>query len=443
MERVVIKNQTINNIILFWFSFTGLFNGLFDIILFSTSQKVLIDFIFILLGYCFNYKTIRINFITIAIIIFYNIMTCVFLLYYFNNNHYGIEKLLRNVVLTLFSFFNYFSLFLLFKDKSLNKTSIFFIKLQIFIQFIFYIFYLLFNKTNGLLGRSVVQLYIFQDWGGRFQGTFSEPACLGFWLGCFILIVNILNFRNKNFITLLGIIILYTACKAKFALIAFPIAFILAFTPYYKEKYIPYINVFIITVVIYLIALFFIPITRDFFHLLSSFIDKEGSATYVTRFSFLFASIDNLPFYPLGAGIGTNYEYFQNIYSTFLPIINDSKLETYEILLYKIYPNSLGSKEFLSYLLSNFGLIGFWVYLFYVFKLLENNKKRINKILIFFIFVESIVSCNLFCSNAFFCIIFSIMALNTSTNRGYQNGQNIINWKGYSKTKNRWRNMLL
>ena len=414
MEKIDYKISKIDIFILAWFSFTGMFNGIFDFVLFSTMEKVVIDTLIIMIGYYSKRNKLKVRLQYIVLFSFFITNTFVFLIYFNNHNHYGVILLLKNTILTMLVIFIYFSLFLFYKDSVMDSKIIKLFRIQVIIQLLIFIIYILFNKRNGVLGRTIIQTIVLQDWNARFQGSFSEPACLGFWIGTFILIPFVLKLNERYIFCVIGVVILYFYCKAKFAMLALPIAILLSLVPgsRYKKTILPTVAIF--SVFICVIALFYNIITYNFFHKFSQFIKADGSATYVTRFAFIFSAIDNICFFPIGTGIGSNYEYFQNIYTNYLPIISKINLETWELLLYKNIPSCLGSKETFSYILCNFGFIGLWIYLILCLRILHDNTKKSNRILILFIVIESLISSNIFSSNAFFCVLFSVMALNTS-----------------------------
>lgn len=403
-----------NYFVLFWFTITGLFNGL-CILIVGSSKKILIDTILVM-GLCFVSKKLRkISIKEILFISFYLFVTMVSLVFYFNNNHYGIVKLCKNVVLTTLVFSNFYVMYRFYKDEKFSLPISRLFLLQVLIELALYIFFILYNKKDGILGKTPVQLLVLQDWTGRFQGSFSEPSCLGLWLGIAIFIFFILY---KNFLGyLVGLVFtfaLYNACKAKFAMLALPIALIFSFFSRYsfsKSNSLIFFMLFFVC----MISLFWHSFTGLFFSVIAKLFEKEGSATYVTRFGFLLSSMQNICSYPLGQGFGMNYERFQNLFTDIVPIAKGVNLETWELEGYWLDPNNMGSKETFSLLVTTFGFIGIGLYLSYFKNLLL--KKYVHKFFAFsmiaFCFIESLITGNIMSDSAFFILLFAKMALNT------------------------------
>lgn len=404
-----------NYFVLFWFTITGLFNGL-CIFIIGSSKKILIDTILVM-GLCFiNKKLRKISIKEILFISFYLFVTMISLIFCFNNNHYGIVKLCKNVVLTILVFSNFYVMYRLYQDEKFSLPISRLFLLQVFIELALYIFFILYNKKNGILGKTPIQLLVLQDWTGRFQGSFSEPSCLGLWLGIAIFIFFILykNFLGY-FVGFVFTFALYNACKAKFAMLAFPIVLIfsLIFLRYSFSKNSPLI--FFMLFFVCMISLFWHSFTVLFFSVIAKLFEREGSATYVTRFGFLLSSMQNICNYPLGQGIGMNYESFQNIFTDIVPIAKGVNLETWELESYRLNPNNMGSKDTFSLFATTCGFIGIGLYLFYFKKLLL--KKYVHKFFAFsmiaFCFIESLITGNIMSDSAFFILLFAKMALNT------------------------------
>lgn len=414
-----------NIFLLFWFTLTGMFNGI-SLYFIGSATKSLLDTVFIIVAVCLNKKLRKFSTTEILFITFYLFMTNLSLILYFENNHYGFTKLFRNSIMTIVYFCNFYILYKIFKDKYFTKSISFLFKLQIFIELGLYIYFILYNKKNGLLGKSIVQIFLLQDFTGRFQGSFSEPSCLGLWLGATIFIIFLLYRKfSSYFIVLIFIFALYSSCKAKFALIAFPLSVIASLFLYKFKHFLTYKNEIIqkkfdyhILLIFFFICFFsfyWYQMTASFYHFISKIFEKEGSGTYVTRFGFLLSSIQDICIYPLGHGIGMNYEAFQNVITDIVPIATNAGLDSFELRGYKLNPNNMGSKETFSMLASSFGFLGIYLYLQYFKNLLSNRYVHnfFSFSLIFFIFFESLVTGNVISDSAFFILIFSKMALNT------------------------------
>ena len=207
---------------------------------------------------------------------------------------------------------------------------------------------------------------------------------------------------------------LYFSCGAKFALLAIPLVFILSPIIKYLKKDMNILFIQIIFILITFIALFWENSILYFFSLLKAFLNGETSATYSTRFGFLFSTIDKLPRFPFGQGIGMNYEYYQNLIYDFAPKIEGIGFETWEILGYKTDPVCLGPKDTFSVIGSSFGFLGLFLYFAMYFNLISKKyyHKKIVGMLILFCFIESIISTTVFSSAGFFIFLFARMAIN-------------------------------
>ena len=406
---------TYSYFVLTWFVVTGMFNGLSSIIL-TASQKIFIDTLLIIGLFIFNKRLSKFSLKQILFISFYLFLSFFSLIFYVNNNHYGFEKLLKNVVLTVFVSFNYFVLYKTFYKNTFTTYLYILLGFQIFITLFLAIFFFLYNKNTGYLGHSIVQIVVFQDWEGRFQGTFSEPSFLGVWLGSTIFLLPLLwKSCFSYFISGIFIFILYSFCKAKFALLAFPIA--LGGAVVIKRCVLKSVfkQIWLYFSLICLFSLFFTQFVNIFFSFVCQFFGLDGSATYVTRFGLLFASLQNICFYPLGTGFGFQYETLQNIFTEIIPIADKFNLDTNELLGYRLNPNSMGSKETVSFVTSTAGFLGIFLFISYFKKLLNSryNHTIASTGLILFLFIEFFITSNAIAHPAFFILLFSKIALNT------------------------------
>ena len=406
--------------VLIWFMLTGMFNG---IILYFVGIKIKIAVDTLLCTSLFLLRNKSIKFTTKHVLFFsgFLLLTLLSLVYYSNNSHYGFQKLLNNVILTCVSYVNLFIVFFTFDLHPFTKTIARLFKFQIFLTLIFYVFYILFNKQSGILKHSFIQIFILQDWTGRFQGTFAEPGYLGFWLGS-AAFISLLVFRKRLGypLSILLLFILYTACKAKFALIAVPLALVCSSLPikYFFSKY--HVSLFFRFFCICVFSLFWDSFTQNFFEIISHFIPSDGSSTYVTRFSFLLTSIKDICMFPFGHGFGLNYEVFHPILTDIIPRADSVGLETEELRGYFSNPNNMGSKETFSLFATSCGFIGIAVYFLYFKKLLcfHYHKSFFSVALILFCFVESFFTGNVTGDAYFFMLLFIKMALNSNEIRG-------------------------
>jgi hypothetical protein len=299
------------------------------------------------------------------------------------------------------------------KFDKFKKTLLLFI---ILLEVILFCFYILYNKKNGLLGHSMVQMVIFQDYGsGRFQGSFSEPSYLGMCLGVTALLV-LLIFRSKiRYLTAFVLVfILYYACRAKFAIISLPIAFFVGICCS-KLPRINYIYPYLLLLFIFCIIAFFYKETIDKLYFFISQLEskKESTGTYVTRFAFLFISAKELFHYPLGTGIGLNFEYFREGIKDAIITANRYNLYTSEIEGYLFDSRNFGSKETLSIIISSFGIIGLFFYVkHFLFYLGQKYKNQIIcNVLISFILLQSIFTASILSSVSIVFILYTRMAL--------------------------------
>jgi hypothetical protein len=409
-------SENVFNFILVYLSLTGLFNGVVALFL-STTIKFCIDvfllFVFVMCNLKYN---ITINKAVFYFFCFYIFLTFYFLIFYVNDNSYGFMKLCRNVIINIFYLLFNIILFLYSGEKNINKYRKRLLKFIVLLEMAFFVYFILYNKKDGLLGHSLLQVIIFQDfWGERFQGTFSEPSHLGFCLGvCALLILLVCKSNLKYFISFVLVFILYYACRAKFALFSLPIAFLIGVL-YSKSFKINYVYPYLLLLLLFsFIAIFYMPVIGKFYSLISQLESRRDlTATYVTRFSFLFISIKELFHYPLGEGMGLNYEYFRDGLKEIIVAANKSNLNTYEIKGYLTNPRNFGSKETLSIVISSFGLVGLFFYIKYfiiIFKRKYHGQIICNT-LILFIFLQSIFSTSVTSSVVIVFLLYARMAL--------------------------------
>jgi hypothetical protein len=337
-------------------------------------------------------------------------------MFYVVDNNYGFMKLIKNVILTTFYLIFYIILFIYSEGQILDKFKKNLFVLVVLLEIILFVFYILYNKNDGLLGRSMLQIVIFQDYGeGRFQGSFSEPSYLGMCLGIIALLVLLISeSKIKYLIALVLVFILYYACRAKFALISLPLAF---FAGIFCLK-LPRIN-YIYPCLLLLfgfcfIALFYETIVNKLYYFISQLEgSKVSTGTYVTRFSFLLISIKELFFYPIGMGMGLNFEYFRDGIKESIVVANRYNLYALEIKGYLFDSDNFGSKETLSVVISSFGIVGILFYIkHFLFYLGQKYKNQITcNVLVFFILLQSIFTTNIVSSSSIIFILYAKMAL--------------------------------
>jgi len=395
------------------FSLEMFFNGVYNFFV-SLPVRMLMDLSLLLLMILPD--KIKINYKAVCLMAFSLLLTFLFLLLYYNDNHFGIQNLILNAIAT--GFYVLFFMLLYFKASvyPIGKYVKFILSFFLLVNIVLFGLYLLYNKTNGLLGKTSVQIIIFQDWTGRFQGTFSEPSILGFYLGCMFFIV-MLAYRGKwkYGLALLILYMIYFANQAKFVLIGLPAAvFVTMITSKISiHDHKPFM--FAVICVVCVAALNIDNVMQVFYSGLSDVLgNKEKSGTFVTRFSFIFAAIKNLCKYPLGTGFGMNYEYFYDTIPEIVSIANAHNLDTSEIQGYLTSKRNFGSKETFSFAVSSLGFIGLYLLSKYFCILYNRRYYRafVCKALVLFIFLEIIFSMNMFIGAGMLSIIYSRMAIN-------------------------------
>lgn len=396
--------------VLFYITLIGLFNGV-TLLFLSVPVQLSINIILLFFLICFDRSILIFTYKEILFITFYLFFTILVTLCYFTHNTYGFDKLLKNVILSIINILELYLFYKHFKSKKIIYGYKLIFIFQILIQIVFLLLFIFRKK----LGIPLIRGFILQDWSGRFQGSFSEPSCLGLWLGAMTFCLLMLKkTKIKYCFAIICLYILYSFCKAKFALLAVPLALVISpmrkINLSKKNNY----ELFFCCVIISVVCVFYDSLLKLFFYLISCLFDKEGSATYVTRFLFILSSIQNANLFPIGRGVGLNYEIYQQGLYEVISVANSYDLETWELLGYRNNPNCLGDKSTFSYILSNFGYLGLFVFLTFIKSQIQKHKDNFFAIcLILFLFFESVFSGNMISFSAFPVIIFSKMALNT------------------------------
>lgn len=410
------SRKNLFNFILLYLIISGIFNGVISLFL-STAVKFCIDAFLLVVFVIFNLNLqLKINKTLVLFFSFYFFLTAFYLLFYVNTNSYGFAKLAKNVVLTCFYIIFYITLFVYSENQIIDKFKKYLLVLIVLLEIILFVYYVLYNKNNGLIKRSMIQVVIFQDWTGRFQGSFSEPSYLGMCLGtAALLVLLILKSNIKYLLSSLLIFILYYACQAKFAMLSLPIAFLLGIR-YLKLPKLSYIYLYLILLLAFsYIAIFYEWFMDKLYFLISKIEEnKESTGTYVTRASFLFISIKELFFFPVGTGMGLNFEYFRPGIKEAIVAATKHSLSTLEINGYLLNSDNFGSKETLSIIISSFGIVGLFFYIKYF--LIHLGKRYKNQIicyvLIFFILLQSIFTSSIVSSVSIVFVLYARMVLN-------------------------------
>jgi hypothetical protein len=335
-------------------------------------------------------------------------------LYFVNINHFGINKLLLNVIATFFYIIYSFVLYGKSGNFLLNRILKNIVSMSLFINIILFILYFLYNKKNGLLGKTPIQIIIFQDFQGRFQGSFSEPSILGWYLGCMALVVVLIyKSKLKYIVSLVCLYILYFACQAKFVLIGLPASLLINI--FFSKLAIKDIKplIFFTMIIACFVALFIDNIMAVVYSTIAKYVEYQETGTFVTRFSFLLASFENIGKYPLGSGFGLNFEVFRDNMEKISNIGNHYGLYTEEIMGYLKNSRNFGSKETVSLIISMFGFIGFYILIKHFLSLytFKYNHAFICKSLLVFIFLEIVFSMNIM-GVGLLPVLFGRMSLN-------------------------------
>jgi hypothetical protein len=229
------------------------------------------------------------------------------------------------------------------------------------------------------------------------------------------IVVLVYKSKLKYFVSLLCLFIIYYACKAKFALIAMPSALIVGF--FTRRLIIKDIQPLVIFS-LFILSLFVLNahsiLNYTYFLISKNTTTYLDTATFVTRFCFLFGSVEDMGKYPVGSGFGLNIELFRDNVLTSILLGEKYGLNVSEIRNYLSSSENFGSKETLSFFLSSFGFIGFYIYIkhfLYLFNL-KYQYRYICKTLLLFIFFETFISISIILPIGILPIIYSRMALN-------------------------------
>lgn len=308
--------------------------------------------------------------------------------------NYELDKNMKSIVVNFYNIFFTIFLYIEFGECEFNtKIKRLFI-LQLCIELLSFMFYINTPTTH------------------RFKGTFVEPVVMGFWLGIAIFIL-LLNFRTKikYILVFILIYILYFFCKAKFAMIALPLALVFAFTYKLKKgKYERIILLFIFLFFLLFFSIFIDQITEIFFIQISKRIPLNATNTFTTRFFYFFSALKNTFLRPFGYGFGLEYEYYYSFFEPYISLANKFHLDTSELMNY-INPDTIIEKESISVIVGHFGLIGFIIYLNSFFKIQAriNKKKYLSNALLLFVFLESCITMHFYVNILF---IYAKIALN-------------------------------
>ena len=298
----------------------------------------------------------------------------------FKGLYFGLEKNLKAIVIGAYNFFYIFILYVEYSDLDFDFN----------IKFIF-IFQLI---VEGISFIRYINTYTVH----RFHGTFPEPVVMGFWCGvCFFIVLLQFESKWKYIIALFLIYILYFHCKAKFALLAFPLA--IFFALFYRITVSKRQNILLVLIFIVIIGLYALNSTYiiiKYLTFIKNHIEINATNTFVTRFFYLLEALQNLFINPFGVGFGLEYELYYPYFQPYIEIANNVGVDTSEISQY-INPNTIIEKESISIISGHFGMVGILIYLAYFLKIRRQICKRkfLVNALMLYVFFES-----------FFCITF-------------------------------------
>lgn len=384
---------------------------------FSTFSLCIIEAVLCTILLIHNCK-IRINKKLVVFFVFYCVVTVLSFIYFIGNLHFEFIKEFKNIINATIASYVFIILWDVYGKKRIDCISSRILNMSIVIEAIYYFTY----KFNNIFFIRLLSfdniVSVFEDYSGRFQGSLAEPVLMGFWIGIIIYLV-LLYFDNKlKYIIVLGCVyILFVDCKAKFAILAFPLSIIFSVLKKIKfhigfKKY----GLVIISLSFLFIGIIFAYFgSSNFYKFVGDFFGQDK--TYATRFYFPFSALRNCLFFPLGTGYGWNCEFFYINSKELITLIRNSGLDTTEIYAYAYeaaHTAQFISKETLSYVLCNFGFFGFGAYMLYFLNLLRTSYKKnyICQALIIFVLLESIITVNIFEVSLFPFVIMAVMVLN-------------------------------
>lgn len=417
IEARVIQNAS-NSKIVYFIMYMIFFIGFFDVFLEMYFRSVTIAILMLMLSIMlFLTERAKINQTWLALFAFGCIITVCFYLLFSDDFHYDMITSLKNTVIIAVNALRNTLLLSFFWRKKIDKVIARMVQLFFVMESAMYVLYLYFLKRGGAAERVFLENRMLRDWTNRFHGTFSEPAIMGFYLGImFFLVLIYMNSKWKYMIAGAIVYVLYFACKAKFALIAFPIAIIVAVLT--EKKFIKGLGiVFTISMVgcLFLLSLLALNNPKSIFNFIVS--NFGDNASFGDRFYFLVVSLRSIIVYPFGTGYGLNYEYYYRSVHDLVPLMKRVVLDASEIITATAIGSQFGmnGKETVSHLICIYGIPGIILYLKYIGHLINLKVKHKGLIrgLIVFVFVESIVTIDIFMGYCIPLVLIVIMTINT------------------------------
>lgn len=340
-------------------------------------------------------------------------ITLVSYLFLVNDFHYDLITSIKNSVIMAMNAARNIMLLSFFADKKMDRKTVHIIGFFFLIEAVMYIIYAIYRGKGGVFEKALVDLKLVRDWQGRFQGTFAEPMTMGFYLGIMIFFVLIyFDSKWKYFLSAVLTAVLFTACKAKFALIAVPFALL---TTVLTEKRFKIKNLgkfFGAAVMLAFIAMVFLAWMNSSF-IFSVIAENFGTnASFGDRFYFLAASLRQIVLFPLGTGYGLNFEYYYKTVSSLLPVLEQCGLDSVEIRDAMAAGHQIGmnGKETISHVICVYGIPGIIRYFSCFAKYVGMNVRRKHYIrgLIIFILIEGSITIDFLMG---YCMPFVLLAM--------------------------------
>lgn len=359
---------------------------------------------------------------------FYLVITVCSYLLLMDNFRYDLITSVKNSVIMAMNAARNMILFGFFFDKKMDRKTVHMIEFFFLIEAAMFIIYSIFHAKGGAFEQVLVDLRLVRDWQGRFQGTFAEPMTMGFYLGVMLFFILIyFEGKWKYLLSAALVFVLFTACKAKFALIAVPFALIITiFTE--KRFRIKDIGIFFgAAAMLALTVMVFLAWLNPSF-IFSVIADNFGTnASFGDRFYFLAASLRQAVLFPFGTGYGLNFEYYYKTVSTLLPVLEQCGLDSVEIRDAMAVGHQIGmnGKETISHVICVYGIPGIISYFSYFAKYFGMDVRCKNCVrgLIIFILIEGSITIDLLMGYCVPFVLLAVMLINSCKKESNQDNQ--------------------
>ena len=418
LKEVVKKSnpmQRIVHICFFLLMFLGLFDGLVDSIFGTAAVSGLGVVISIVLmwsqGGRIDNKYLIIIGAGIAVTIIYYVV-------FVFNMHYDLLTTFKTSLIMIANAIRNVGLLSFFIDKKLDKKIVRIVWFFFTVEVAFFFLYLYFRQNGGRTEYLLIELKMLRDWQYRFQGTFAEPMNMGFYIG-FMIFFIILYYESKwKYLLVTGMIyVLVTSCQAKFAVIAVPLALVIALL---RGKHVLFANADKLIQIIAVVSFSaFVLVSCVKPYIIFRFVaDYFGdNASFGDRFYFLVASLRQALLYPFGTGYGLNYEYYYHSTHSLLQILESAGLDSIEIRYAMIVGQQIGmnGKETLSHLICCYGLPGIYLLVKSFSKCygMDLMHRKVVGGLLVFILIESLITIDILMGYCVPFILLTIMIINT------------------------------